>query len=98
MVVGDRLFMNSYCKFAELLSANLSIQGDVDLNLKECGIIWRVTPVTKAVMKMRGLNLEKTWVGCAGGARALAALLYCLFMTPAAKLCRGFSATASLES
>lgn len=40
MVVGDRLFMNSYWKFTELLSANLSIQGDATLNLKECGIIW----------------------------------------------------------
>lgn len=96
MVVGDRLFMNSYCKFAELLSANLSIHGDVALNLKECGIIWRVIPVTEAVMKMRGLNLDKACVSCAGGAHTLAVLLYSLFMTPAAKLCRGFSAMASL--
>lgn len=95
MVVGDRLFMNSYWKFTELLSANLSIQGDAALNLKEYGIIWRVIPLTKAVMKMRNLNLDKTCVSCDGGAHTFAALLYSLFMTPPAKLCRGFSAITS---
>jgi len=98
-VVGDSLLINSYRRFTELLSTNLLIQRAVDLNLKEHGIIWRETPGPQAVMKVRGLNLEKTWVRFGGGTCALASLLYSpWFMSPAAapKLYRGFSDVVSL--
>lgn len=91
-MVRDSLFINTYCRFTELLSTNLLIQS----RWSELEGAWDhlESLVPKAVMKMRGLNLEKTWVSFGGGTHALALLLYSpSFMSPAAasKLCKGFS-------